>query len=60
MDKYLLDILQVVVRRLLKKAGISASYDVGVFEDVTKDFRSQIETVLKITAPLTPTHLEAL
>ena len=63
MDQYFLDIPRVAARRLLKKAGLPASYDVGILAGVIKDLRSQIEADLKITvvdATLTTTHLEAL
>jgi hypothetical protein len=50
-------------RRLLKKAGLPASYHVGVLATVIKELRFQIESDLKITvsdAALATPHLEAL
>lgn len=63
MDEYFADIPRVMARRLLKKAGLPASHDVGVLAGVIKDLRGKIESQLGIAvtdATLTVPHLEAL
>jgi hypothetical protein len=63
MQDYFDDIPRVMERRLLKRAGLPATADVGILATVIKKLRSQIESDLKITvsdATLTTTHLVAL
>jgi len=63
MDDYFADVPRVMTRRLLKKAGLPASFDVGVLATVIKKLRFEIESDLKITvsdAALAIPHLEAL
>jgi hypothetical protein len=63
MDDFYADVPRVMPRRLLNKAGLPATIDVGIFATVTKKPRTQIESDLKITildAVLTAKHLETI